>query len=651
MDRARSSWILAMILSICVFNGCRSNGGGQPRWLTGQVVDPNNAPVAGVEVLLPGRPAVLTDGSGRFRIRDTAPMDRLAVSFRTSGFMETTAIYDRQSRDGGGTVVVVWPRAAAVVLDPAKGGRVAFPRGSITFPPNALVDASGGAVTGPVNVSMSVLDLADPRQVASAPGDFTARMRDGSIRNLETFGLFELAIADANGRRVEFARDRNASVELPMPRVRGRDLPEAVGSFSFEQPTGRWVEEAEFQVESAVDFEVPSWLLQSQIRSTGWWNADQPYDTTCLTVRVLGCRGCEGPSAPTLGAEVSATGVGYTGAVSVGYTNASGEVCLPVKKGANVKLEVKNGGLFSNPLYVATSTSMIDPANCTSCPLATATHVVAVPFNDTLQGHDPSRWCASNYWNGIQSEFGNAWLFSPTGQSRHVTFAPSTGMTLTLDDADESGIPCSAGGDCKGSAYASGEYKTKCFHGYGTYTATITPPVKLPGNGNSGIVTGFFTYTRTDANDPGDGTIGENNAASSWDEVDLELLGREPVATDCDLIDCIAPNTCNPGDLVVHTNYIGKGVANHEKDYCMPYATRTYSFIWTKDDITWTYVDAANQTQVLRFQDRNGTPNWPTQPGRVFMNLWANDTGQSWVGSFTYPGVPVTATFKDVSVP
>lgn len=650
MSEKRGSWILAVILFTCGLSGCRSNGGAQSRLLTGQVVDPQNTPVAGVEVRLPGRPAVLTDGAGRFRIRGAVATERLAVSFRAPRYMETTAIYDRQSRDGGVTVVVVWPRAAAVVLDPVKGGRVAFPRGSITFPPNALVDAAGGAVTGPVNVSMSVLDLADPRQVASAPGDFTARMRDGSIRNLETFGLFELAIADANGRSVQFARDRGARVELTMPRVRGRDLPESVGSFSFEQPTGRWIEEAEFEVES---LDIPSWLLQSQITSTGWWNADQPYDTTCLTVRVLGCRGCEGDSAPILGAEVAATGTDYTGEVSVGQTNASGEVCLAVKRGANVKLEVKNGGLSSNPLFVATDPNAINPANCTSCPLVTATHVVAGPFTDPLTAYDSLRWCASNYWNGILSEFGNAWLFNPTGLPKHVTFSASTGLTLTLDNLDESGGQCIVGGtNCKGSAYASGEYKTKCFHGYGTYTATITPPAKLPANGNSGIVTGFFTYTRTDANDPGDGTIGENNATSSWDEVDLELLGREPIATDCDLTgDCVAPNNCSAGDLVVHTNYIGKGVGNHEKDYCMPYATRTYSFIWTKDDITWTYVDAANQTKVLRFQDRNGTPDWPTQPGRVFMNLWANDTGQSWVGNFTYPGVPVTAVFKDVSVP
>jgi beta-glucanase (GH16 family) len=649
MNKQRGSWILAVILFTCGLSGCRSIGGTQSRILTGQVVDPQNTPVAGVEVRVPGRPAVLTDGRGRFRIRHVAATERLAVSFRAPRYMETTSIYDQQSR-GSGNTIVIWPRATAVVLDAVKGGRAAFPAGNITFPPNAFVDASGGAVTGPVNVSMSVLDLADPRQVASAPGDFTARMRDGSVRNLETFGLFELVIADANGRRVELARDRDARVELTMPRVPGRDFPAAVGSFSFEQPTGRWVEEAEFAVES---LEASSWLLQSQITSTGWWNADQPYDTTCLTVRVLGCRGCEGDSTPILGAEVTATGADYTGAVSVGQTNASGEVCLPVKKGANVKLDVKNGSIFGNPLYVATDPNAIDPANCTSCPLVTATHVVAAPFADALAAHDSFRWCASNFWNGSPSEFGNAWLFNPTGQPKHVTFSASTGLTLTLDNLDEAGAQCIAGGtNCKGAAYASGEYKTNCFHGYGTYTATITPPAPLPNNGNSGIVTGFFTYTRTDANDPGDGTIAENNAASSWDEVDLELLGREPIATDCDLTgDCAAPNNCSAGDLVVHTNYIGKGVGNHEIDYCLPHATRTYSFTWTKDDITWRYVDGANQTQVLRVEQRNGTPNWPTQPGRVFMNLWANDTGQTWVGNFTYPGVPVTAVFKDVSVP
>ena len=49
-------------------------------------------------------------------------------------------------------------------------------------------------------------------------------------------------------------------------------------------------------------------------------------------------------------------------------------------------------------------------------------------------------------------------------------------------------------------------------------------------------------------------------------------------------------------------------------------------------------------------EQRNGNPKWPTQPGRVFLNLWANNSGLSWVGPFTYHG-PYHAVFTDVSVP
>ena len=66
------------------------------------------------------------------------------------------------------------------------------------------------------------------------------------------------------------------------------------------------------------------------------------------------------------------------------------------------------------------------------------------------------------------------------------------------------------GADCKGAQHASGEYKTNCFHRYGTYTAKITPPPLNSNNENQGIITGFFTFTRNEPNGLGDGTIGEN---------------------------------------------------------------------------------------------------------------------------------------------
>jgi len=369
---------------------------------------------------------------------------------------------------------------------------------------------------------------------------------------------------------------------------------------------------------------------------------EEPPDTTCLKVQVLGCRGCEDSSGPIDGASVTATGIDDSGEVSQGVTDSTGEVCLAVKPASRVRLDVSYGSLHGNPLEVETPAGVLDPADCNSCPLVTATHLVDPALvNEPLEA-DSDTWCASDYWNGSAADdhgFGSAWLRDPT----HLGFSPS-GLTMTLNDRDEAGNPCvpSPGDNCHGASYASAEYKTTCFHGYGTYTARITPPPWSDTNANSGIVIGFFTYTDS-VN--GDGTVGENDT-DGWDEVDVEILGRWPRAGDNDTAD----HACADTSLVVHTNYFAKSIGGHEEDYCLPYGTYTYSFTWSESSIEWTATDSGGVVRSLRTATRDPDASWPTQPGRVFMNFWANSSGDDWVGPFAYPG-ELQAVFTNVSAP
>ena len=188
---ARETSILAAMLSTLGASACCTSGSGQPHSLTGRVVDPQNNAVRGVEVRLHDRVVDVTNGDGSFTVRRVPPDPRLVVGFSAPAFMRTARIYDTATL-GNGSTVVIWPRATPTSLRASEGGKLAFKGGTIEFPPDAFVDATGRLVRGNVNVSMSVVDMTDPRQVASAPGDFTARMRDGSIRSLETLGLFDL---------------------------------------------------------------------------------------------------------------------------------------------------------------------------------------------------------------------------------------------------------------------------------------------------------------------------------------------------------------------------------------------------------------------------------------------------------------------------
>jgi hypothetical protein len=328
--RTKSFCIAVVLLWSLALGSCQGAGipGGLPlpgATLEGRVVDPAGAPVAGARVLVPGMLPVVAGADGRFILRGMRPTPRLAVSFTAPGFVNTTRVY---RATGGRSLLprtVLLPRARPVVISAADGGRIPFARGGgLTLPGGGLVDGRGQPVRGDVRVSLTYLDVADAVQLAAAPGDFTAEMRDGSTRMIESFGMFELFIQDSTGARLDLAPGRPARFELPI-RSRGRGAPPRVSTlFSFDTATGRWMEAGTLtRAESAGGL-----TYSGTITRVDWsWNADEPVNTTCITLKIL----TVGGGGPEANAYVTATGVNYS-SVSSGYTDANGLVCLLVKR-------------------------------------------------------------------------------------------------------------------------------------------------------------------------------------------------------------------------------------------------------------------------------------------------------------------------------
>ncbi|HET7436859.1 MAG TPA: carboxypeptidase regulatory-like domain-containing protein [Thermoanaerobaculia bacterium] len=468
----RVRWFIALF----VFTACETMRPSAP--LRGMVVDPNRVPVAGADVLVEGRTVAVTGADGAFSLR-SSPRARVAVTVRAPRYTTTTKVLARRS-DGGINTVVIWPRAAAQRIRGSDGGRLTFPGAIITIPPNAFVDAYGGRVPGAVDIALTTVDLNNRRQLDAAPGDFTARMRDGSIRRLETFGLFEFA-AESDGRALEFARGKAAAVQLEM-RAGAR---EAVPAFRFDPPSGLWIQQPTPWQGGTVAVPAP-----------GWWNADDPLTTTCIRVQVLDCKLCDVSDTVVAGATVSATGADYTGAVTTDTTDPNDPTdlaCLFVKASAHVVLKVAKVTRVGESVEVATPQTLASVCD-QSCPL-TVVHLNDAAIAPQMPLNDSSSWCATNdRANG--GPFDTVWSDS----AAHVSASPSA-VTLMMD-------PCTLA-NCHSQPYASGEYKSKCFHGYGTYGVTITPPTQqwdttLNDSKLRGLVTAFFTYT-----DSHDGTIGD----------------------------------------------------------------------------------------------------------------------------------------------
>jgi beta-glucanase (GH16 family) len=436
---------------------------------------------------------------------------------------------------------------------------------------------------------------------------------------LETFGVFEVFVEDSNGRRANLAPGKTAAVELTIPRARRNTAPNVVGLFSFDRNSGRWIEEGTLRrTPGRVSY------ISFITNLTTSWNADDTLNTTCIKVQILDC-GCGLPSG-TQNSHVEAYGVDYSG-FSEGDTDGNGYVCLSVKRNAIVSVVAHHPSLpnvQSIPLEITTPgqvASASDCANASLCPLAATTHFAATAFFDDLTTHDTLLWCKSDGWANTDPNFDVGWLAS------HINFQSSV-MSLMLSDFGNTSLsPCSTSSDCSNEPFASGEYRTKCFYGYGTYQA------KLKTVKGSGLVTAFFTYAG-----PSDGT---------WhDEIDIEILGRPP--------DPQKPqeSQCASTDTLMQTNYFVQGVGGHEHIVCLPFdaslAVHTYEFVWSTSDIKW-YVDRATNPNPFHTETRQLNAPWPSQPGRIIVNMWAGSSSAiGWLGPFAYSGTPVYADYDSI---
>lgn len=194
------------------------------------------------------------------------------------------------------------------------------------------------------------------------------------------------------------------------------------------------------------------------------------------------------------------------------------------------------------------------------------------PFVDTFRALNEDRWVVADGWTSGDWT-ANDW------QREQITLRPH-GIDIELERAR--GV--------HGKRFSSGELQSEVGYRYGYFETRMRVPR------GSGLVTGFFTYTREEE-------------LHTWDEIDIEILGRDTRS--------IQFTYFRRGRRHIVTRPLGFDAA---ADF------HNYAFEWAPDYLRW-YVDGT-----LQHEERGANGQLPHSEQRLFLHLWNTETLTAWLG-------------------
>ena len=309
--------------------------------LQGVITGPDGHRLAGVAVVLGTGESTETDASGQFSFSGIAESDAVIAVFDKEEFMTTTRVFDVVDGPDRLQQVHMIRRAAGQLFDAGSAVEVELllgTNGYLVLEPESLVNAEGALAQGQATAYLTMIDVQDRIALRASPGDFQAKMADGSSAWLESFGMSELLIVDAQGEELFLADGKTAelAMDIILP-VAGRgEASQSIPFLIFDEASGQWIEEGTGTTSDWSTYVFP-------IDELGHWNADQAYNTTCVKVRVEDSSGNPVPDV-----QVEAMGLDYSNYYDH-FTNQAGSAYMLVRRDSQLQATVydQNGAALA----------------------------------------------------------------------------------------------------------------------------------------------------------------------------------------------------------------------------------------------------------------------------------------------------------------
>lgn len=269
--------LLGFLLATCKKDRFYSGGVNTPPMgisatVSGRIINEFGEPVSGALVTA-GTKSASTNINGEFKIVNADLTDKRAfVKVKKNGYFEGSRTFFAREGHSHYVEIRLLPRTRVGYISGTAGGTINVGNGSaITLPANGvIVQSTGAAHTGSVDVSMNWIDPTSPELERIMPGALRGIDESGNERGMISYGMIAVELSSTSGVRLQLAPGKSATLKFPIPASQQASAPSTIALWSFNDTTGLWKQEGTATRSGNVYI--------AQVGHFSFWNCDIPYE-------------------------------------------------------------------------------------------------------------------------------------------------------------------------------------------------------------------------------------------------------------------------------------------------------------------------------------------------------------------------------------
>jgi hypothetical protein len=315
-----------------------------------KVTDPSGQPVDGASVVL-GNRVGQTDQYGVLYIRQVpmTPVSYAQVS-RAGYFQGSRRFYPGEGKTHH-IHIILTPQTEVGTFYAGTGGVVSLDaRTTLTFPADAIADASGAPYSGLVSVLAYAIHADDPELSEKMPGDLVGRSNEGTLGALGSLGMLAVELYDASGAPLQVKAGSKVEMRMDVPADMLDNAPMTIPMWFFSEEAGVWIEQGLASLDGGA--------YVAEVGHFTYWN----YDAWFPIVK-WGATFVYENGAPADQLQVCITILSLE-TTKCDVTNSEGTVCGMVAAGETLLMEVKDpcgNVIYSQQIGPYSDTTMIGP--------------------------------------------------------------------------------------------------------------------------------------------------------------------------------------------------------------------------------------------------------------------------------------------------